>query len=124
MKPAKSESIDGVVHNTALPGSNLGQILGFCIEHIAEWADRDVIWFVDALDLTHISEQDVRWFIARGEQVTLARQGRKTAIVARPDLHFGMMRMLASLAEGRFHMKLGVFRDLASAPAWIQGPRE
>lgn len=117
---ARSEIIDGVVHNTALPGSKLVDITEYIRLHIAEWTKRDVIWHVDAMDLTTATACDVHLFVDRGAEITELRKGRKTAVVAKNDLHFGMMRMLAILAEGRFEIALSVFRNVESAVQWLK----
>jgi len=120
MDPARSEIINGVVYNTALPGSKLANILEYIKLHIAEWVKRDVIWHVDTMDLTTATSYDVQLFVDRGAELSELRKGRKTAIVAKNDLHFGMMRMLAILAQGRFEVTLSVFRNVESAVQWLK----
>lgn len=122
MEVVTSETSGGVVRNTAMAGSTLPDILDYIETNIVTWTEMDVIWQVDALDLAKTTSDDVKWFVDRGEEMTKARAGRKTAIVAKGDFNFGMMRMLASLAEGRFHIAMAVFRDVPSAVHWIEEP--
>lgn len=120
MEPAKSEIINGIVHNTALAGSILPDILEYIKVNIADWVGKNVIWNVDAINLADTTSQDIKWFIDCGEKISEIRMGQKTAIVAKNDFHFGMMRMLAMLAEGRFHITLSAFRNLESAMHWVE----
>src|SRR5262245_22018258 len=50
------------------------------------------------------------------------RFGRRVAVVATPDAHFGMGRMGAAFAEG-FGIEARVFRSEAEARGWLSSPR-
>lgn len=83
MDLARSEIIDGVVHNTALPGSTLVDITEYIRLHIAEWTKRDVIWHVDAMDLTTATACDVHLFVDRGQRLLNSGKGARRLLSRR-----------------------------------------
>lgn len=75
---------------------------------------------VEAVDVT---ADDVRRLSATTEEFTRRGVPVRVAIVARGDLAFGLSRMYEMLQVQSLNT-VRVFRDRASAEAWIFAPRE
>jgi hypothetical protein len=72
---------------------------------------------------TPISVTQAKQMIAHLESVSHLMAGARWAVVAPKPASYGMMRMLAVLAE-RVPMKVEVFQTLDEAQAWLSGPKQ
>lgn len=86
---------------------------------VREHAGMNRIWDFRGSDLTAWSMADMSRFIDGVLQRGGALPGTRLAAIVSRDVEFGLARMFGSLAEDRLDVRPAVFRDEASAIAWI-----
>lgn len=100
---ATAELVEAWLHGRELPA--FGTARGICLDvrESSSLAKRSVE------DLRGVTE----WFIAHAAEV-----GGRCALVTRPGVQYGLMRMAAAWVELK-SLEAEVFTDLAEATAWL-----
>jgi len=111
---------DNIVFNKPGPESGDEDIFNYAVGNLENWSTLDVVWDLEHFDFHGMKSETVRLFAERAVGMAEWREGRKTAVIVKSELGFGMMRMLQIMGGDRFSFTLAVFRDRESALAWIR----
>ena len=99
---------------------SIEELMAEILEHVNDWLEKPVIWVLEELDLGAITKDQLRIFAKDLARKSLAKKGKKTAIVTTNDLQFGLMRMFDSFANiDNFHITFSVLRDMEEAKKWL-----
>lgn len=80
----------------------------------------DVLWDITRAELSELKREDIQGISQVPRKSLELRKGGKTAIVAPPDIAYGLSRMYQSSSEAdKLPFTVKVFRDSQKARQWL-----
>lgn len=121
MRNIQTDIDNQIVVNITSGNTSLEDILSHIEQNIDSWSDKNVIWDLSNFDFHDITSDSLALFIQKSRRHLDKRKGLKTAVVAKTDLGYGMMRMYSVMAKmnSKFQIKVRPFRSLSEAKEWM-----